>query len=80
MAKPKSSLPFRPGHSGACEAMLYSFTEYPEHQAGTARVVQIAASEFLEAVTYMRRCHEDFRIQRVEALGLIEMLSGSPLN
>ena len=80
MAKPKHSLSFRPGHSGACEAVLYAFTEHPERQTETPRVVQIAASELLEAVTYMRRWHEDFRIQRVEALGLIEMLSGSPLH
>lgn len=80
MAKQKSSLSFRLGHSGACEAVLYAFTAYPEDQTETSKVVQIAASELLEAVTYMRRCHGDFRIQRVEALGIIEMLSGSPLN
>ncbi|HSU31635.1 MAG TPA: hypothetical protein VLJ11_10390 [Bryobacteraceae bacterium] len=80
MAKLKSSSSFRPGHSGACEASLYTFTEYPERETETPRVVRIAASELLEAVRYMRQWHGDFRIQRVEALGLIELLSGSPLN
>lgn len=79
MAKSQASS-FRPGQSGACEAVLYTFTEWPGNSCAGPRVLQIAADGLLQAATYMNRWHQDFRIQRVEAIGLIEMISGSPLD
>lgn len=80
MAKGRSASLFRPSQSGACEAILYTFTEYPGNDPEGPRVLHIAASELLQAVSYVHRWHEDFRIQRVEAVGIVEMLAGSPLH
>jgi hypothetical protein len=70
---------FRPGRSGACEARLFEFTGQT-HGEAEPPIIQIAACDLHEAVTYMRKRHPDFDILRVEFVALIEMLSGSPLN
>jgi hypothetical protein len=69
---------FRPGHSGACEARLYQFIGVACGE-GQPPVERVAASDLHEAIAYMLKWHSDLDIQRVELLGVIEMVSGSPL-
>jgi hypothetical protein len=70
---------FRPGRSGACEARLFQFTGQA-HREGELPVKQIAACDLHEAMAYMRKCHPDLDIMRVEFVAVIEIVSGSPLN
>jgi len=70
---------FRPGHSGACEARLYQFTGVTIGE-GQPPIEWVAASDFHEAIAYMRKWHSDIEIQRVELVAMIELVSGSPLN
>jgi len=70
---------FRPGHSGACEALLFQFTGQA-HGEGELPVKQVAACALHEAIAYVRKWHPDFDILRVEFVALIEIVSGSPLN
>ncbi len=77
---------FRPGTHGGCEALLYEFREYSPSDlidgARTpsihSRVTLIAAETFEEAVTYLRIDSPDFKVQTVNCLGLMIMVSGSP--
>ena len=80
--RPAVSARFRPGATGACEAQLWSF-------AGPRRIlgdddlpeVQWVAAESLEvALRYMRRRFEDFTIAEARLVGVIPLLSGSPLD
>ena len=68
---------FRPGSTGACEAQLWEFTGPGENGEGERRV---AAASLDQAIGYMRRRHSDFIIVKAELLGMIALLSGSPLN
>lgn len=70
---------FRPGRSGACEARLFQLSG-PASSEGEALVKHVAACDLHEAVAYMQKWHPDFDVQRVELVGMIEMVSGSPLN
>ncbi len=70
---------FRPGRTGACEAMLWEFTSWRD-SAGSSQKLSIASCELKEAIEYMVRVHPEFRIFRVQSRELIEMVSGSPLN
>ncbi len=79
---------FRPGTHGGCEALLYEFREGPPSDfidgARTrtpsihSRVTLIAAETFEEAVTYLQIDSPDFKVQTVNCLGLMIMVSGSP--
>jgi hypothetical protein len=73
---------FRPGSTGVCEAQLWQFTGRPEISADdNAPQVNWVAAESLEAaLRYMRRRHDDFTIMEARFLGMIPMLSGSPLD
>jgi len=70
---------FRPGHSGACEALLFQFTGQA-HGEGELPVKQVAACDLYEAIAYLRKWHPEFDILRVEFVAVIEIVSGSPLN
>jgi hypothetical protein len=84
---------FRIGTHGGCEALLYEFREgrpfiskedEPESQGAApplgSHAVYIAAATFEEAFTYLLWERSDFKVDRVTCLGLIEMVSGSPLD
>ena len=71
---------FRPGTTGDCEAQLWSF-------AGPAGITEnapplhwIAAASLDEALRYMRQRHADFNITEARLVGMIPLLSGSPLD
>jgi hypothetical protein len=84
---------FRIGRHGGCEALLYEFRERrpfmdkdaePESQGAApplgSHAVHIAAVTFEEAFTYLRWERPEFKVDSVTCLGLIEMVSGSPLD
>jgi hypothetical protein len=92
MGKSRKQVPsrFEIGNHGGCEALLFEFrdnlvrflddepdetTDLPE-----PHIVQIAARTFDEAFAYLRWHEPDFVIDRVENLGLILMVSGSPVD
>ena len=70
---------FRPGRSGVCEAMLFEFTPTGEHGSeGTA--VRVAAVTIEEAIAYMRVRHAGFQFGRIEFVGMVRLISGSPVD
>jgi hypothetical protein len=79
---------FRTGVSGGCEARLYEFREkrlppddnYPLSNRITPRTERIAALTLDEALAYLRFAATDFDVDSVTCLGLIVMVSGSPVN
>ena len=81
---------FLTGVSGGCEARLYEFREKslsldPEDTCSplrriTPRTERIAAVTLDEALAYLRFDTPDFDVYSVTCLGLIVMVSGSPLN
>ena len=71
---------FRLGRGGACEATLFAFFGKVPPGAQEPPVHRVAATQLFEAVTYMHQRYREFRVERVEELGLIEMVSGSPLD
>ena len=72
---------FRTGSSGACEAQLWEFTAPPNAgDSEPAAVERVAAESLDEALQYLLQRHPDFVIVKVDYLGLISMLSGSPLD
>ena len=75
---PNSS--FRLGQSGTCEATLFAFFGKSLPGSPETPVRRIAATELFEAAVYLHKRHREFRVERVEVLGLIEMVSGSPLD
>ena len=94
MAKKKAqssvSTRFPVGQRGGCEAMLYEF-----RQRASASVVEasdrqptdpakytrrIAATRFEEAFAYLRWADPDFVIDSAICLGLIRMVSGTPVD
>jgi len=73
---------FRPGTSGACEAQLWTFV-------GPSRILNnnnapdvhwVAAESLDAALRYMRQRNDDFMITEARFLGMIPLLSGSPLD
>jgi hypothetical protein len=73
---------FRPGSRGVCEAQLWKFTA-PEsrHNVNEPLVSHLVAAESLdEALKYIQSREPDFGISKAECMGLIAMLSGSPLD
>jgi hypothetical protein len=85
------SNPFMLGKLGGCEALLYEFRErfspgrsesdpkdsscLPEPHS-----LRIAATTFDEALLYLRRLDPDFAIDSAVCLGLITLVSGSPVD
>ena len=73
---------FRPGSRGVCEAQLWKFTA-PEshHNVNEPPESHLVAAESLdEALKYIQLREPDFIISKAECMGLIAMLSGSPLD
>jgi len=78
----KNQTRFRPGTSGECEAQLWRFTG-PQgifHDDNAAEVHWVAAESLEAALHYMRRRYDDFNIGEARFLGMIPLLSGSPLD
>jgi len=72
---------FRPGITGQCEAHLWCFTG-PRGigKDDPAAVHWVAAESLEEALRYMRERNEDFIITEARFVGMIPLLSGSPLD
>ena len=73
---------FRPGTTGECEAQLWMFTSPPgivtdDHVPETHWV---AAESLDAALSYLRKRHDDFIITEARFVGMIPLLSGSPLD
>jgi hypothetical protein len=75
----KNEAGFRPGHGGACEAMLFRFVEAKRGELEPT-TKSIAAITMDEAFSYVRRRYPEFQIAEIRANGLVEMLSGSPVD
>jgi hypothetical protein len=72
---------FRPGTTGACEAQLWSFRGPGTLQGDSESEVRWVAAESLDAaVRYMRLRHDDFVVREARLMGMIPLLSGSPLD
>ena len=80
--KTSTNTQFRPGTSGECEAELWTFTGPP----GTVKDDQmpeihwVAAESLDAALRYLRKRHDHFIITEARFLGMIPLLSGSPLD
>ena len=73
---------FRPGTSGECEAQLWKFTG-PGEILNDDHVPEMhwGAAESLDAaLLYLRKRNGDFKIVEAQFLGMIPLLSGSPLD
>jgi hypothetical protein len=78
------------GRHGGCEALLYEFRERLPDIASpsaiestdllTPHTARIAANTLDEALEYLRWDEPHFRIDSVQNLGIIVLVSGSPLN
>jgi hypothetical protein len=73
---------FGPGTSGECEAQLWLFMEAPG-MVKDDQVVEmhwVAAESLDAALQYLRKRHDDFMITEARFVGMIPLLSGSPLD
>ena len=73
---------FRPGTSGECEAQLWKFTG-PQEILKDDHVPEmhwVAAESLDAALAYLRKRHDDFTITEARFVGMIPLLSGSPLD
>jgi len=72
---------FRPGSTGACEAQLWTFVG-PQRILNDDNVEAhwVAAESLDAALRYMRQRFADFTIMEARFLGMIPLLSGSPLD
>lgn len=69
--------PFRMGKNGGSEAHLFEFRE----QGGAdSRTVRIAAVRLDEALFYLQWREPDFLIASIHNLGVVLMVSGSPVD
>ena len=73
---------FRPGSTGVCEAQLWTFVGSPAilSDDNPPQVHWVAAESLDAALRYMRQRHDDFTITEARFLGMIPLLSGSPLD
>jgi hypothetical protein len=73
---------FRPGSTGACEAQLWTFTGpatlFPDDHA--PEVHWVAAESLDAALRYLRQRYEEFQITEARCVGMVALLSGSPLD
>jgi hypothetical protein len=77
-----TNIAFRPGKSGECEAQLWVFTgptEIPKDDCAP-EMYWVAAESLDAALLYLRKRHDDFMITEARFLGMIPLLSGSPLD
>ena len=81
MSDKKKWASFRQGRFGACEAHLYEFRgrDYP-CESEEERVERLAAGSIYEWLLYLRRREPDFEVTSVQRVGLITLLSGTPLD
>jgi hypothetical protein len=77
----KSATAFRPGTSKGCEALLYEFTG-PSGSGTTeeSTIERIATASIEAGLVYLRRWRPDFEVTSVQSLGLVTLLSESPLD
>ena len=68
---------FEIGSHGGCEASLF---EFREKHSPEPHVVRIAAVSFDEALAGLRWHEPEFDIEGVQNLGIILMVSGSPVD
>lgn len=78
---------FDVGNRGGCEASLFEFREcrpgealVSAAQSSEPSIVRIAAVTFDEALAYLHWDDPGFVIESVQNVGLIVMVSGSPLD
>jgi hypothetical protein len=73
---------FRPSKAGVCEAQLWEFTGPSKFLAEDEEtpVERIAAASLDQALQFVRGRYPDFIICKAVAIGMIAMLSGSPLD
>jgi hypothetical protein len=73
---------FRPGSGGACEAQLWTFTgpQRVSEEESIPEAVWVAAESLDAALQYVRQPHEDFLITAARFVGMVALLSGSPLD
>jgi hypothetical protein len=72
---------FRPGSTGVCEAQLWTFTvpakvSFDDHNP---EVYWVAAESLDEALRYLRQRY-DLPIMEARCVGMVALLSGSPLD
>jgi len=80
--RPANNARFRPGTTGACEAQLWTFTGPQRilNDDNAPDVHWVAAESLDAALRYMRQRNDDFTITEARFLGMIPLLSGSPLD
>jgi len=77
-----SERPLPSGSDGACEAQLWRFIG-PQRiliDDDVAEIHWVAAESLDASLRYMRRRFEDFTIAEARLVGVIPLLSGSPLD
>ena len=73
----RSTNRFEPGSHGGCEAHLFEFRETRSPDSNTVRIAAVSPSD---ALAYLRWHDPDFQVGTVENLGLILLVSGSPVD
>jgi hypothetical protein len=73
---------FRPGTTGACEAQLWRFTGSSRtiYDDEAPRLHWVAAESLDAALLYVRQRYDDLIITEASFVGMIPLLSGSPLD
>jgi hypothetical protein len=73
---------FRSGTHGECEAQLWSFmgARGIPNDDHVPEMRWVAAESLDAALVYLRKRHDDFMISEARFLGMIPLLSGSPLD
>jgi hypothetical protein len=82
---------FETGSHGGCEASLFEFRESAPYQGAEValqesprmperNIIRIAAWSFDDALTYLRWTEPEFKIDSVQNLGIIILVSGSPVD
>jgi hypothetical protein len=80
--KSAKKIGFRPGSTGVCEAQLWRFTgparvSFDDHNP---EVYWVAAESLDEALRYLRQRYDDLQIMEARCVGMVALLSGSPLD
>jgi hypothetical protein len=68
---------FQIGTHGGCEASLFEFSE---KHIPKPHIVRVAAVNLDQALAYLHWHEPEFEIESVQNLGLILMVSGSPID
>lgn len=68
---------FEPGTHGGCEAQLFEFLEADSPNPST---ISVAAVSLQEALAYLRWHDDSFQPGTIGSLGLILLVSGSPVD